>query len=412
MTEMTDRQFAQIVQILDAISDEYAQNNKIIFANESERARQHFGSVKRGLKNWGKSKQCMVPNCGAKSIVRSHAIPKGMSLTAIGESGHVLVPFFDQRNGRMRLEKTGLADATTFPGFCEKHESLFSAFENKKSIDTESDVALQIYRAACRELFRARFMVEQVDWTFGEYVRARDDGLVRLIRERANAYGLPNDLDFRSFSMKDDPLLADWEERIYPLREQAKYLAEHLVPKLEKAVFESDASGLNVVAMKVDLEFPVALVGAAPFYVNDGGQKMKVVLLVNVVPSVNSTLVLMASSAEAKAYVDIYVARWTRHILAIVSMIESWMINGTDQWCLRPSVWDAIDSARQSRILENILSDSNGIADECDVSIFDELRATLIEKSDVANAQNMTDAYQAYIASEQRKMRVQQKTKT
>lgn len=393
-----------IARALDEITDEYKENNKIIFQNESERARVHFAGVNRRLKDWSKSRQCMIPGCGQHSIKRSHAIPKSMSLRVINESGHVLAPSFDQTRGVLGIQKVGVADATTFPGFCSTHELLFAKFETKGSIDQEPEVYLQVYRAACRELFRARFVVEQHDWMMGEYCKGRDEGLVRLIRERALTLGLENEAKVASFKFEGDPLVDGANERIAPVRNLLRHLEQLVLPALERAVFNGDESGMAIVAASIDVEIPVALAGSGSFSIEENETEKRITLLINVVPQSASTLIVMATLAEEERYLKVYEARWMTHALRILSMIESWMVNGTDQWCLRPSTWAKIPALRATALLTEVAGFRRNVGDECDGSIFDDLRFEFIRGSEDANAGNTSPEYIEFIASERRKL--------
>ena len=145
-----------LLSIVDRILAQYKIDHRIIFQSDAERKKFHFGNVNDNLKQWKQSHRCVVPDCVRKSIVRSHTIPKGMLLDRIAETGHVLTPSFDQVQGKMRIKRIGTSDASTFPGFCEKHENLFATFENAKMVSSEREALLQAYRAACRELFRTR----------------------------------------------------------------------------------------------------------------------------------------------------------------------------------------------------------------------------------------------------------------
>ena len=115
-----------------------------------------------------------------------------------------------------------------------------------------------------------------------------------------------------------------------------------LLPALQNAVFQKDTSGLSIDATSLDLEIPVALSGSAPFFINDKGKEKKVFLLITAIPMAGSTLLILGGLASHASYLAVYKTRWFTHALSILSMVESWMINGTDQWYLKPSVWNAI----------------------------------------------------------------------
>lgn len=392
-----------IAKILDDVIDEYEENNKIIFANESERAKAHFGTVSRGVKHWAKSKRCMVPNCGNRSIARSHTVPKGMSLAVLAENKHVLEPTFNQKTGIADLEKIGLANATTFPGFCAQHELLFEEFENRKSIDTESHVYLQTYRAACRELFRSEFVTNQFDWLIAQYCKARDEGILRIIRERAKQYGIEK-VDTSSIKFEHDPLIEYAKPRRDSVGRQAAYLKNFLLPALEKAVFQGDGSEIHVKATYIDQLIPVALAGAASFWVSNNESEKDVTLLMNVVPAPGRTLIIFAGHRSEAQFVDAYEKRWMQNSLDVLSMIESWMINGTDQWCLQPSIWHKLTEERRSALFDLLIGAKKNIGQECELSIFDDLRAHLIQLTEVANANNTSDDYAVFIAAQRKKL--------
>ncbi|MFZ6772433.1 hypothetical protein ACO0LB_06905 [Undibacterium sp. SXout7W] len=400
----TKEELEIIRKIFDTVVGEYEANSRIIFKNESERARREFGSVHRSLKNWSTARRCMVPTCHNLSIGRSHTIPKGMALTVISENSHVLVPDFSHKTNTLRLKKTGISEATTFPGFCTDHELLFKDFESKKIIDTEAHVYLQTYRTACRELFRLNFVIEQFDWTVNEYRQAREEGLLRILRERIKQHRSAIDLGFASMRFQNDPLTDQASKRVKSIREQAAHLENLLLPSIEKAVFPKDDSEIYIMATEVDIMIPVALAGSASFFVEENGIERNVPLLMCVVPQPEKTLIIFCSHSSNFKQVNEYVAYWTKHALLILSMIESWMINGTDQWCITPSVWNKIPESRRLALLNLLLNTKNNIGQQCELSIFDDIRKDLINQTDAFNAKDITSASKIFIMSEQKKM--------
>lgn len=52
----------------------------------------------------------------------------------------------------MDIERMGINTASSFPGFCSDHESIFHTFENTKEIHKDKDIRLQLFRTICREL--------------------------------------------------------------------------------------------------------------------------------------------------------------------------------------------------------------------------------------------------------------------
>lgn len=402
--ELKPEEIEALKRAMDEVSEQYAEDNQIIFENESARAKLRFGTLHKRLREWGKAKRCLVPGCTRRSISRSHAVPKGMSLSEIAEVGHVLVPALDHTTEELCLQRVGISEATTFPGFCGIHELLFEEFENKKAISTEFHATLQAYRVACRELTRTKFVVEQHDWMMVEYGKARDAGFARLIRERAISHGLPVNFPSMSASFNDDPIDVLANERIAPVRDHARHIETELLPALEKAVFSNDHSGVYAVALFLDIQIPVALAGSAPFSIKHPMGEASVPLLISVVPSMGRTLLLMAATTPNKDYVDVYQAYWMQHALRFLSMVEAWMINGTDQWCITPSVWSNLPQSRKAELLRKLFSSELNIGSECSISIFDDLRTRIIALSDAANEGEAGSAYLELIARERAKL--------
>lgn len=85
-------------------------------------------------------------------------------------------------------------------------------------------------------------------------------------------------------------------------------------------------------------------------------------------------------------------------------MIGSWMVNGTDQWCIRSSTWAKKPVFRAAALLAEVIESRRNVGEECDVSIFDDLRSEFIQASDIENTGSMTPEYVEFIVSEKRKM--------
>jgi hypothetical protein len=59
-----------------------------------------------------------------------------------------------------------------------------------------------------------------------------------------------------------------------------------------------------------------------------------------------------------------------RSSLALLEMLESWMIHGSDHWFMTPSAWTAIPEARQRTICDRILEPLL-LADRAPFSVLD-----------------------------------------
>lgn len=92
-------------------------------------------------------------------IIKAHSIQKKGFLAKIEKNGHVYTidtSFTSKKKNRGELsyKKTGINQASTFLGFCKKHDnSLFEEIDNLPLKPNDRQVFLYAYRSLCREIF-------------------------------------------------------------------------------------------------------------------------------------------------------------------------------------------------------------------------------------------------------------------
>ncbi|EOC1299016.1 SEC-C domain-containing protein [Cronobacter dublinensis] len=111
-------------------------------------------------------KYCSTPehlhNECTKKMIKAHTISKSSSLKSIAQDGHVMgiKPSFsslDQNNGCLKFERIGINSASTFTGFCSKHDAeIFSPIENQAFTPTKENCFLLSYRPVSREFYTKR----------------------------------------------------------------------------------------------------------------------------------------------------------------------------------------------------------------------------------------------------------------
>lgn len=105
----------------------------------------------------------------AEKIVKAHTVPKSSSLKAIAEDGHVLglklgLESIQRNNGKIRLEKIGINNASTFTGFCQKHDDkLFSCLEKDLFVKSEEQCFKLAFRSFAREYYTKSAQVDMSD---------------------------------------------------------------------------------------------------------------------------------------------------------------------------------------------------------------------------------------------------------
>jgi hypothetical protein len=106
-------------------------------------------------------KYCLHPEAPSgcsNRIVASHSVQRAILEKYLAENGHVvqikITAHVDPVGLLAKPDKVGLNKATTFAGFCSKHDSeLFRPLESSIFDFEPKQIALLGYRSACRELY-------------------------------------------------------------------------------------------------------------------------------------------------------------------------------------------------------------------------------------------------------------------
>ena len=118
---------------------------------------------------------CLHPDAGpgncTKGIIKAHTIQRNGALNRIARSGHVFSLLkhgkqFNQQRFQPNSEphKVGIREASTFTGFCARHDSeLFAPIEKEAFSATVSKVALLGYRGLCYEVFMKQSSLRAIE---------------------------------------------------------------------------------------------------------------------------------------------------------------------------------------------------------------------------------------------------------
>lgn len=130
-----------------------SQEPKINFFEHAEAAKKEFS------KGYCSHPDASTQTCSTK-IIKSHTIQKRGGLAAIAENGHVMSVKCDfqkllNNRGRAHPFPIGINTASTFPGFCNKHDTeLFLPIEQKNASVSKYVAFLLAYRAVAYERFQ------------------------------------------------------------------------------------------------------------------------------------------------------------------------------------------------------------------------------------------------------------------
>lgn len=390
--QLTAEEINILNQALDELMAEVSDNHLPFLGSEGQRR----GLIHRSWHDLGKAmrrpRACMYPGCADKSVSRSHTIQKAGPLSFIAEGSHVVAPGFASNCEGYSIVRVGLNDASTFPGFCQRHEAVFQEFETTCGIKTERDISLQIFRTICREI-----AVKQIQMAHIRKVRETHDRLVSskamdILKRRLGA-GFVKRHGLRSLTF--DRVTKAQVAMLEAERELGEALESLETEFLPASAMELDGRGDSLchVSVTVRQPLPVCLAGIANFWVDDHGKRFSVRTILNVLPSPQQTLIMATTLATHKLCLHTYIQQMLDQMNGALIMVETWMVKGTDHWFMAPSEWEAVPESRQAKILADMLDTSVSIGKAYQTSVLDSVRAQLLMLPDAkAESQEIYDA--------------------
>ncbi len=179
----------------------------------------------RSLKLTYERSVCLHPDASKQTckggFIRAHTIQRNGGLSAIARDGHVYSllkhgkPYdrskWDLNSGPQRV---GVKEASTFGGFCSKHDDqLFTPIEKKPFIGMTEQIVLLGYRAICYETYMKGGNVRQSDF-LRTYDRGRHLPLQVALQEAVSL----RDSGARKASTELQSLKALYERMIFERR--------------------------------------------------------------------------------------------------------------------------------------------------------------------------------------------------
>jgi hypothetical protein len=370
VTEPLDENVKAAVKAFEDADDLFQLEAERIFGTESERKAALFGFLRQKWRAWEHIGTCMYRGCGHKSIARSHSIHRAGPIEQIAEQQHVLTPAFGESG--ISLKRIGVREASTFPGFCEIHEQLFTPFESGGRIVDGHHTALQAFRTVCREIARKRHDAEHVKRGLEAYRAARNKYFRDAILSVAPG------VDFKGVSEEGNRLedtsssmLAEAEDDLKELEELYDEIFEYIdAGKPEPCIHALDLSP------DILLEIPVALSGLGVMGYRDP-KNHRALCLLGILPQGKTTLTFIAAARRHSEAIAHY-SKQMQFGFGALNAMESWMVYGSDHWFIRPSAWDAIPTSRQSLILKALEGVEHSIGSFPPFSILDAARLKLL----------------------------------
>lgn len=378
---MIDKNVKRVVDVFKEVTDEYFEDFTIIYSNEEEKNTLFYKTLKERLNKWKTSRKCIYTGCKNRSVRRSHTISKSNSLRIICEKGKLLTPFFDNQEGVLGVREVGISEASTFPGFCDEHEQLFSNYEKSGELKVSKDFQLQLYRTICREILVKEIYIEHFEKTLAGYIKFRDMKLIMMMKDRLGKEfvgknpKLFSSMEFKKLETGIEKMISD---KIINFKTDLNELRNNFLFGIERDLEEGDMKNVYGIAVSLDLCIPVALAGRGNFVINDG-KNSDVSVILNVYPYNGGTYFMIASLSQYKDALDKYIDYYKQHIFLLINMIENWMVHGSDHWFIKPSIWKQLRDDIKEKILMEISDTTKNIGFPFEYSIFNGLRKHFFE---------------------------------
>jgi hypothetical protein len=125
-----------------------------------------FKAISNAMRTAWKHKDCLHPLASADvcdKIISAHSLQRSGGLEQIVDSSNHVCTFhpMSQRDHELRVQRVGWHEASTFTGFCSKHDTFtFAPLETEAFTGTEEQCFLIAYRAVCHEVYQKTGMLK------------------------------------------------------------------------------------------------------------------------------------------------------------------------------------------------------------------------------------------------------------
>lgn len=181
----------------------------------------------------------------------------------------------------MIMREVGIGDATTFPGFCEKHETLFASYEYSGEISSLNEAYLQAYRSICRELIFNKNELENTRKNIVKYKNLRN--AIALEKTKKDIVN-PEKIQKITLEYNDTRLIG--LRKIREKLEDKVEISENLHNILLNTITNKNSSKNSYLeVIEFDLVIPMALCGIGNAHLGDNkGNKRNILALLNIIP--------------------------------------------------------------------------------------------------------------------------------
>lgn len=287
-----------------------------------------------------KSRKCVFPGCSEVAI-KSHTISKENALRSIARDGEVFSfkPMIKERIHILEPNCVGIGDASTFRGFCKKHDDFFQGIDHG-AFKTEYDLALQLFRC----IGKWKSVESEKAGLIDRHQQTILDNENEIYKELDMPIIEPDGKGYDSGLDETDEMYADLASAIERDKDQleVRSIADRKVIKLGK---------WTVLYMHLDYQIPLALSSRNPFGI--GGDIFSIIWVV--VPQENSTDIMILLDADGiNQHIGSGVVekewefRTSSHIL-VLETVEAAMV-GTENWCMNPDAYEVLSEEKKENL--------------------------------------------------------------
>jgi hypothetical protein len=307
--------------------------------------------------------ECLIKDCKEKSIL-SHAISK-TTLKHIAQENHLIYRKFDRanfnindfiepNNVNMKFETIGINEASTFKGFCKKHDNnIFEQIDNK-NITTLRDVLLQLYRTTCKNYF------------LNDMVKEAEIDILKKEHYFNTNFINKQEVNLENIILFLDDLLDDFPNEPFYIKDN-------------EVLFFSPVSNIQpnllVMLKKTNIKFPIALESSFALSLNNKYYTSIVIII----PTENSSIIIVLTHKDLeKQFTPSF-----RNNLKILNFVESIMMLDSEFY-IDPKEFESWSQEKKDIIKTDLyFFNERKFMQEYDISIFDNLRKMIISEENI-----------------------------
>lgn len=294
-------------------------------------------------------KYCSHPSASPTTcnrIVKAHTITKSIALKTISENGHVYTSSNDQsRFSPVRRplgpKKVGLKLASTFFGFCGKHDNeLFEPIEKGEILFNDESMFLLAYRALAMELYKKE--------------------------AELHAVKVARDIADRGRPVSQQILIqSELKERLH-YTEIGTRETRTSKRKYDELLISRDFKNLKYIAIRFKDRLPIVSSGGRfPDFDFDGRPVFDIheeyddppLVLLNIINDKNgaiATLAWLRDDPRLKAFAECFQRNLTERGADFLILLG---ISACENTFYQPSWWDSLDDSAKNTLSTAVLSD-------------------------------------------------------